>query len=340
MKFLLPLMVAIFVLEYSLGLLESGRKHWYIWLADYFRCHRADCLFVGSSMTSAAINVNDFADELFKRSGRRVLAVNMGEGYTTIPEYYFGLRKVLEANPQALKNITVFIEAPSGMPKFTTWHDDWMNSHSPRLLSLYLKPADVFHYVTSTNVPLTEKIVMPLSRFSLLVTFAPVIQETIFDQIEAAIDSIFPHRPEIQPQVELSNAGGIRSDLATVTWLRKSIRDEAERDMLSQKPIDWDKTAAKDLVQLIEDHGGKVYFYRMPISSVMERPLQTPIRLADKKRFAEVAQSWHCQLLNPKFVSASDDDFPDLLHIRSGRAKEMSRALADAYAQSLVDKVK
>lgn len=331
-KFLLPLILSFLALEFYVEFLEKDRETWFSWLEKYQQNNKVDCIFIGSSMTLAAIVPAEFDAEILRLSGRKLNSKNMGMCYSTPAEYYFGLRYLLKNNSTALSQRVVFIEAPGEIPAFATWKDDWMEQQAPRLLAVYVNFGDIWRYWTSSRAPLLEKVLLPVSKFSYAAAYAPLIQEALFTGINKfAAREIFKKEAD-PPESDLVNLGGIRTDQEGVRLVRNWVYRFAEKRCQNQKAINWDETVICDLVQLIAKNGGKVVFFKMPLSSAMSRPYATSIRELDKKHFKEKLSKWHSVMLNPNFVISGDEDFPDLLHLRKSRAQEMSRALAESYA--------
>jgi hypothetical protein len=99
----------------------------------------------------------------------------------------------------------------------------------------------------------------------------------------------------------------------------------------TQGPMrDFGPSVLGSLVGLLHGRGGRVVFFVPPQSEVFLATYRTPLRLEDRRLFAEQARAWDAPLLDPDF-SYDDRDLPDLWHLRPERAPEFTRAVADAW---------
>lgn len=326
-KFCFPLFLLLAAGEGFLRFMEHGMSPWFMWLAKEWKQHPYDNIFVGTSMTRVAFDSAEFEREYNSKTGKHQTAINMGEAYTTMPEYYFALRKLVLDNPGCLKGKRIFIECPAGIPKFEYWTDDWMQSQYPRLLADFISWADVLHYYQVSHASFGEKAMLACAKVSFLATYGGRIPEGVLNTIEEKLN---PPSSTRKSKVDLTNAGGVRTDEAGVVVVRGYVQKTAESNSKNQKPIDWNKAVVKDLVDFLHQEGAEVYFFSMPVSSVYEKPFVTSQRQSDKKNFESACASWHCPLLKPVMTpTLTDEDFPDLLHLRASLASSFTRELAD-----------
>jgi hypothetical protein len=99
----------------------------------------------------------------------------------------------------------------------------------------------------------------------------------------------------------------------------------------------WETTVFGQMVRLIKDHGGKVMFFKMPISSLRNRVYVTKIHAGNLAIFRDLLKKWDAGVLCPDF-KYSDEDFPDFSHLRFSRSAEYSKRLAASYIQYLKTK--
>lgn len=303
-----------------------------MWLSQEWQKHPYDSIFVGTSMTRVAFDSDEFEQEYEKKTGKHLSAINMGEAYTTMAEYYFALRKLVDDNPGALKGKLVFIECPAGIPKFEYWTDDWMQSQYPRLLADFVNWSDIWRYFQVSHASFGEKVLLIASKYSFLATYGSRIPEGVFNTIEEKLN--LPNQKS--KNLDLTNQGGVRTDEAGLSWVREYVQKTAEEGLKNQKAIDWNTAVVKDLVMFLQNEGAAVYFFRMPVSAAYEKPFLTAQRETDKKNFETKAQAWNCFFLKPVMEpKLKDEDFPDLLHLRSSLAKSFSKELADCYLKTI-----
>lgn len=334
-KFLITSIVFVLILLVPLAcadllLKDRSREIWFHGLATRMAGNPRpyDFIFVGNSTIAAAIDADEFAQLIKKNDPLKAGAVNMGQGYSTPVEYIYGFKKVLEKNPHALEGVDIFIGAPGGIPAFDGWSDDWMNPAFPNLLSNYIDADGLRKYFETVNVPLSEKAMLLGAYFSTLVSYWPQIQASLPITMDRFIDAIFPS--ENSSTLDLSSDGGIANNTAQVKLVRERAKQEAERSMSGQIPIDWDKTVMRDLVSFLQAHGARVFFINIPQSPVMMRPMQTETRKADIKSFRKISKKWNTMLISSNFY-LQDEDFPDLLHLRKSFQKEYTSFIANVF---------
>lgn len=94
---------------------------------------------------------------------------------------------------------------------------------------------------------------------------------------------------------------------------------------------DVERTVLRSIVKLVPENGGRIVLYRMPISSVFRAPYVTELGKQAGETMARALVAWRVPTLVPE-IDTSDEDFPDLWHLRASRAAEFSRSLARAFA--------
>lgn len=299
-----------------------------VWLGPWLDGRGFDVLFVGTSRVAAAIDTAAFGRTMSDSGFPGIRAANLGMGYTTMSEYVIGLRELVRRRPEALKGKTVFLEAPMGLPEFTTWNDDWIVPQGIDPLAAYLPAAKLPDFWRSSPTDWFEKTLV-----SARVLFG---YRENFSRLRYNIDSrlirwLDPVRPQEGKSADLTAAAGIRTDSVGVKVVRDAALSVAASQMKSQKPWrGYDHSILKELVDFIQSSGGRVRIYEMPLSSIQAGPYLTPLRREDRALFAKDLQSWKLDLLHPEFPT-TDDDFPDLWHLRKGRSAAFTEALAKAY---------
>src|SRR5262245_14104188 len=120
-------------------------------------------VFVGSSRVQAAILPSAFERALGERGRPGTAALNLARGYTTDAEHYLGLRNLLAAHPDRLRGITVFAEAPGGLPWPTRWDNaPWAMAAQPWMLVDLLQPADLPRFWQESGLDLETRLHLSL----------------------------------------------------------------------------------------------------------------------------------------------------------------------------------
>ncbi|MBA3857515.1 MAG: hypothetical protein C0507_11460 [Cyanobacteria bacterium PR.3.49] len=329
MIFLSIIVIPLIGAELSLQSLKGHQ--WFNGYADILRQAHLDVMFMGNSIINAAVREKKFAELISEKGKPPRAAINLGQGYTTPVEYLFGLRRMVEVNPHVLEGSVIFMPATGGLPDTRKWSDNWMNWHQPALLSAYISYPDLWKYCQKPNVPLSEKVLLVASMHSELVSQGQLLRvATMFSLDEAA--EWLTHGGKIAKKgVLIVQEGGIRTDEKAVAYMKFVAKRNAAEDMKDQKPIDWNDTVLKDIVTYVKEHGGKMCFCYIPVSSVMREPLSTPTREQDMRNFEKVAADWGCKYYKPDFKPQGDDDFPDLAHLSEPKSYEYTKALAEAF---------
>ena len=129
--------------------------------------------------------------------------------------------------------------------------------------------------------------------------------------------------------------GGIRQDSQGIQDARRLASVLTEKEIKNQRQIHldiWDRTVLKSLNERIRSAGGRLVLFNMPMSSIQEKISFTDIGQKNKKTVADLLRSANLPLLQPAFA-VTDDDFPDLWHLRGARSAEFTRSIAQAYLQ-------
>ncbi|MGE5340928.1 MAG: hypothetical protein ACM3SY_05535 [Candidatus Omnitrophota bacterium] len=297
--------------------------------------HMPDVIFIGSSRVAAAINNEAFDRRMSQLTGRKIVSLNFGQGYSTIQEHYLGMRNLLKRYSKPYKPFTVLIEAPGEMVNikyYKRWTDDWINNGETQLLVPLLHVSDFLFFLKSSTDKSNDKTYV---AFKYLTKSIDLIRYR--ERTKAKIDRTFknllepPAPKNIAPQPDLTQRGGIKTDPKALEMIRASAVTFANEMLSEQRDFqNWDQTVLADLIRLIESYNGTVVFYTMPASSVYSRVFNTNLHQKNKATFKKQLKKWNIPLLYPEF-SYTDEDFPDLWHMKLSRSFEFSEKLADAY---------
>lgn len=291
-------------------------------------------IFIGSSRVAASISPTEFAQAMGETNSP-VSAINMGRGYTTLVEHYFGLRRIAAATPDGLKGVTVFLEAEGGFPDLKTWRGNWFYYKNPDLLVNIISLSDLWSFWARDS-----------SNFDLKLTVtAGTLSEAVAKQgygwamLKGINDIILRHWPWTKPnKTDLPALGGIRTDEAGIQNARR-LAVSLAAEYIKQERIftrqSGDETVLKSINDLVIAGGGRLILFRMPLSSVQEQPYTTAIGRMNLEITDDLLKAWAIPMLFPN-MKTNDDDFPDYWHLRKSRRSEFTRSLARAYIDSLV----
>jgi hypothetical protein len=325
------LLLTIPFIGVELDLRALNQYQWFNGYANQFRNQNADIIFLGSSLMSAAVRQEKFAELISVKDQPPRRAVNLGEGYTTPVEYLFGLRRWAEINPHVFENCTLIMPAAGGLPDARTWFDDWMAWQQPALLASYITYPELWTYCTTLNVPFSEKMLLIASKHCLIIAQGGLLRVAAMHEADLAAEYLFFGGKGSHKKANLVTEGGIVNDEEFMQWMAGVTRKKAKNDLKNQKPIDWDKAVIKDIVHFIKAHGGRVAFCYIPLSTVLQEPLATPTRQADIKNFEKVAAQWGCPILKPSYRPPSDDSYPDLTHLGKDVSFDYTKSLAGVF---------
>jgi hypothetical protein len=324
----------------TLGLAEAGVRRsvdrvptWYRAGARIGAREPLRALFVGSSRVQSAITSRAFDDVLAARGRGGGRSLNFGRGGTTPAEHYLGLRLVLEGNPHHLRGVVVFIEAPGGLSGQTFWDvHPWAFEDHPGLLVELIRFGDLPRFLASRGLGRTTRahvFCRTLLRPIALVHRRERLRE------RWGLEGATP-RPPSEPVLGADLAGpgpasSVRIDPASFAAPRR-LADELSagwlRDQVPYRP--WAGSVQEDTVRLVRAHGGQVVFFDVPQGETLARVNRTPMRLADAAAFAAQVRRWGACLVRPAFPT-TEDDFPDVWHLRPESSPAYSAALARAW---------
>jgi hypothetical protein len=271
-----------------------------------------------------------------KRLEKKVCSINLGQGYSSIQEHYLGLRNLLNKYPKSFHDFTVFLEAPgetANLLYYSQWTDNWINSDQVQLVVPLLRSTDIIPFWMSGSGSPAIKTYITLKYYLnpfKLVRFKERIKEKLETKVKEMIQPPSPGQ-----KIDLSESGGVKTNPGDIEKIRVSAERFAREQTDAQKPFsNWDETVLADLIGLIKSHNGKVIFFKMPVSSVQLKVFRTKIHRDNKVLFKRQLKKWGAVILYPDF-SYTDDDFPDLWHLRNSRCAEFSGKLAQAYIDIL-----
>jgi hypothetical protein len=328
----LAIKVAVFVVFLEI-FARMGAAVYPVWYEKALRSAGKDKIkyvFIGSSQTAAAISTPEFMQQIDPGSLQGAAALNLGRGYSTLVGQFFGIKKLAAVIPGGLKDVTVFFEAMNGMPDMSLWRDPWVNSKNPELLADTISFKDLAGFWRLRGVACDQK---------LSVTVA-MVSEAYKKKGAGSIvmekgENYLRNKGMLAPlaATDLSSAGGILTDSSKLKAVRTLAVEITEKNIASQKHIlirQGEEPVLKSLNDFISSNGGRLILFTIPYSSVLAKSYSTDISAQNRKTVSKLLADWNIQLLSPT-ISTTDDDFPDLWHLRRSRSGEFSRGLAATY---------
>lgn len=296
--------------------------------------HRIDVVFIGSSRVAAAVYAPAFEQEAKAALGRKVRALNLGRGATHAPHHYFGLRNLLTSHPESFRGVDVLVEASSGWEVAVPWKDRWARGRQPALLLEVMEPVDLPRFWKS-KADVEEKVHLsvrevapPLSVIKRRERFREFLRLKVAPWATGAFYGkqhplrITAHK--LGKDLTGWGAGGTRR-LKPARKKRGRAGKEASRGPNRLPP--WKGSVQEDILRLVESHGGRLVYFRMPVSSRHQPNEET------FQRFEQWTQKAGVRTLAPAF-EYEDRDFPDRSHLDGKRAPEFAQALARVWAEN------
>lgn len=288
-----------------------------------------DYLFIGSSRVPATINPSIFTQE---DPGKK--AVVAGRGYMTAGIHYQALKNRLSINPDFLKGTSVLIEYPGSGVYTNPFSQDELTVYEPllakdkampHLLLPHINFHSLFAFIKASNNSLKVKVDFAAQYF-----FASYRSSIFVKEKFHKLNNYYLFKETKQ---NLATEGGIRNDNISEGMQQVIEYAEIQKDRIEKNaPLefsDLDNSSLARFNKLIKDSGGKLFLYKMPLSSIQESAYKSEKALYNKSVFEEwIAVNQIDVLYNERF-SYDDTDFPDTWHLSMSRRDEFSRILFD-----------
>lgn len=339
----------------ALALCEMAVRHgldrpkWYEQARREVVAHHVDYLFIGSSRVAAAIDAPTFSAVMSKHLGRPVVTLNLGQGYSTWIEHALGLRWLYEIAPEHLQGSVVFAEAPGEVFTMGSWADRWYNPAQAQMILSVLRAKDL-PALWHSGAGVGEKLYLTAlygGGRSMLVAKRAFIRQSIMEKGALIVKGLLQKTaaawgfaPGAMPGAlpaaapDLTASGGIRADTEGIRQVRALALEAAAQTVKNQKVItDWSSPVYDDVRHLVEAQQGRIMLFAMPESCSATELYATAIGRQNRLSFERQFGSMHALMLRPAFAF-TDEDFPDLWHLRKSRAPEFSAALAQAYIKA------
>lgn len=298
---------------------------------DHQQADHVDYIFLGSSRVPAAISTKEFIRD---ESGKN--AIMAGRGGNTFGVQYQALKHRLKLYPDYLKGTAVFLEysgtdiytKPFKEEEYKVYEAsaDGVND-APQLLMPHLDNESFLEYLKRSHNSLRMR-----TQVAMLYTCAAYRSSYFVNDVYHKFD-----RPLTGPiKKGLIMEGGIRPDnmQEAMEYAKIAARLNAER--LARRPAlteeSLDKSALKALNDLIREHGGKLYLFRIPMHSIRSEVYNEGEKNINDNRFFE---SWLAEeeipVLNAESFHYQDSDFPDIWHLAASRRDQFTDALHQSF---------
>jgi hypothetical protein len=297
-----------------------------------------DVVFIGTSRIQSAIRSEAFADTVAVRTQRRLHVLNLGRGYSTTIEHYLGVRNLIRSFPRSLQGVTVFFEAMGGLAWAETWRDPWGYAEQPWLLVDLLRAPDFPDFWRSHGLDVETKLHITartvLRQSALFNRRERVREQWLTELLPALVELRTPHLVPVQALGDdLRGSGGIRTDAAALRASREQALRIGSQFERSDVPVrGWAGTLPEELVHVVREVGGRVVFLAPPLIELIQRFYRRPVHREDVAIFVKQAQDWGACVIVPTFAY-TDDDLPDLWHLRPELAPAFTRSVAEAWLE-------
>ncbi|HET6879664.1 MAG TPA: hypothetical protein VFI31_05905 [Pirellulales bacterium] len=296
--------------------------------------------FLGSSRVAAAVDQGEFSQRLSEHTQHPTVALNLGHGWSYLVQNHLYLRNLLDADADVFRGAVVIIELPGGRLAFEGqhWSGQWFEQDYPFQLVTELRRKDLPR-LWSTRMNLEDKLSMTFglaTRRCELLTRRGAIGHFLRQQCECAVlaccEGFLPRAADAGRASDLTTAVGIRADQAGIQSARRLAVQAANRPAPIEPVEQADDRVIDDLVAMIQQAGGKVVFYEMPLHSAMSGGHATADWQARRAEFAAWAADRGIAILTTDF-HAVDDDFPDMWHLRQSRSADFTNRLASSFIE-------
>lgn len=302
------------------GVLRAGvyeRPRWYPRAIETLDGRPARFLFIGSSRVSAAIDVRRFASAT---GAPEDLTLNVGQGFSTVTAHALGIRRLSELG--LLRGTTVFVEAPQGVADTSTWATPWYQIEGAHFLMSVIEGRDLPGLWRSSQS--VEEKLGASGRWLLSPSWIAVYREDI--RVKALARTYALTGLSAAPPPD--DQRGVRRDVDDLGRIRASAIGAGQKMALAPVVPDWSATVTAWIVRRVQESGGHVVLYEMPMSSPMA--ILSSAQEQNARTLAEQAARWNVPILRAD-AAFGEADFPDLWHLSIPASWRFSDALAAAW---------
>jgi hypothetical protein len=256
-------------------------------------------------------------------------------------QHLFGVRNLAAAHPDTMKGAAVFVETFAGVPGSM---GGWFSTYNPRLLAEVMRFGD-FGSFWQTHYRFEQKLDI-MARITLF-KFRPFfwkerIRRTVIDagtsRMTAAARGLgLLAESTASAPVDLVAGGGIRTDKKGVALVREqalATKRQSEGEHAPAKltglPLSkeaWEASEIGLLAKLVEDFEGELVFFEAPLHSIYREHYRRITPQPARAAFDAFRRHRRAPLISME-IALSDDDFPDISHLRKSMAADFARSLA------------
>ena len=325
-KFLLKLsvflLIPLLVVEASLHLAGKDwyESHWYQAIEENRTGSEPSVLLIGTSRTAASIDAKQLSQFLSDKLKHSVKVFNLGLGYSTLTEHYFGIKRLIEQR-KSLDNVVVLIECTRGFPLMDKWNGPWVHEEVPEMIMPLLNIGEIDKLWHQSSLPLLTKATITLGRYILCIRYFKRCRNA-FESSPAKM--LFPRL--YRKKYDIAEKGGIGANKMAVRLTRQRVKDDFKEGQQKTEPSFELNSGILfcSLVDLCQSKGARVFIYVPPTSSV-----DTDNLFYTKLATAKTDLSTYCRNKNialvPVVMKLSDEDFPDLRHLGESRRAECTK---------------
>lgn len=296
------------------------RPRWYPRAIDALAGRPARVVFIGSSRVSAAIDVRLFAT---LTNTPEHLALNLGQGFSGVTAHALGIRRLSELG--LLEGATVFMEAPLGVVETATWTTPWYQIEGAHFLLSVLEGRDLPALWRSEQT--VEEKLAASGRWLIKPSWISIYREDI--RVKALSRTYALAGLSSAPPPD--DQRGVRRDVDDISRIRAAAIENGRDAARAPAVADWSATVTAWIVRRVQESGGRVVFYEMPMSAPMA--IISPSIQENARTLSEQALLWDVPLLRAD-IAFSDADFPDLWHLSVEASGRFTDALAAAWLAS------
>ena len=218
-------------------------------------------IFIGTSRVAQAVVAEAFIAELRPADAA---ALNLGRGYSTLVEHFFGLRRLAAASPSGLRGTIVLVEAPEGIPDPSSWDDPWFVSEDPGLLSMTMRPSDLPAFWARSAGSFSEKASITAAEVSSLAS----LRGSWSYYARAGWHSLTGGKASDGTEpTELSAAGGVRTSRAAFVAARRLAEAMSELALRDQRELtsqEIEQAVLLSLASFLKKEGASFVAFTMP----------------------------------------------------------------------------
>jgi hypothetical protein len=320
----------------------EAHLNWYQGAMNQMAAGGCDYIFVGTSRTAGGIRTDAWEDEIEKVVHRNVVCLNLGHAYAGPVANAFGLRELVSRYPERMRSCTVFFEMSAGLPALSGgWDGRWFYEGNRQLVADFMRKPDLVRFLRSPQHGFEDKAAI-LARYlgrrsSLIRTRRQILQAIEWHVMQTVRACLVRLGAAETPSgvADLPINRQLRRDAGGIRLQREVARDRVRPEELEkQTPLTpWGRHVICQSAADLRLHGIHVVYYDVPVPADLWTVNSTPLRMRDRETFDLWAREQGIPELQTG-LTFSDEDFPDLSHLRASKVEEYTRALARSWLSS------